>query len=64
MTTALRAFHGNAATKETVANGRLLLVSGAVTVLPSTAIPTLNIIGIVAVALALAGVAISKVIRN
>ena len=55
---------GNAATKETVANGRLLLVSGAVTVLPSTAIPTLNILGIVAVALALAGVAISKVIRN
>ena len=55
---------GNAATKETVANGRLLLVSGAVTVLPSTAIPTLNIVGIVAVALALAGVAISKVIRN
>lgn len=55
---------GNAATKETVANGRLLLVSGAVTVQPSTAIPTLNIVGIVAVALALAGVAISKVIRN
>src|SRR6266542_5337181 len=49
---------GNAATKETVANGRLLLVSGAVTVQPSTAIPTPNIVGIVAVALALAGVAI------
>ena len=45
---------GNAATKETVANGRLALVNGVVTVLPSTAIPVLGITGIVAVALALA----------
>ena len=55
---------GDAATKETVANGNLLLVSGAVTVLPATAVPTLNILGIIAVALALAAVAISKVIRT
>jgi hypothetical protein len=45
---------GNAATKETVANGRLLLVSGVVTVQPSTAIPALGITAIVIVALALA----------
>jgi hypothetical protein len=55
---------GNAATKETVANGNLLLVSGAVTVLPAGAIPALNIIGLVAVALALAAVAISKGIQT
>jgi len=45
---------GNAATKETVANGRLLLVSGVVTVQPSTAIPAMGITAIVIVALALA----------
>jgi len=55
---------GDAATKETVANGNLLLVSGAVTVLPATAVPMLNLLGIVAVALALVAVAISKVIRS
>src|SRR4029078_10398650 len=45
---------GNAATKETVANGPLLLVSGVVTVQPSTAIPAMGITAIVIVALALA----------
>jgi hypothetical protein len=56
--------NGNAATKETVANARLLLVSGAVTVLgPASAIPALGTVALIALALALAGVAISKVIR-
>jgi hypothetical protein len=44
---------GNAATKETVANGRLLLVNGVITVQPSTAVPALGITAIVLVALAL-----------
>jgi hypothetical protein len=55
---------GNAATKETVANGRLLLVSGVVTVLPSTAIPTMNIVAIALVAAALAAVAMIKIMRG
>jgi hypothetical protein len=47
-----------------VSNGRLLLVSGAVTVLgPASAIPALGTVALIALALALAGVAISKVIR-
>ena len=44
---------GNAATKETVANGRLLLVNSVITVQPSTAVPALGITAIVLVALAL-----------
>lgn len=56
---------GDAATKETVANARLLLVSGAVTVLgPASAIPSLGTIALFTLALALAAVAISKVIQN
>ncbi|HKS25606.1 MAG TPA: hypothetical protein VJZ76_22650 [Thermoanaerobaculia bacterium] len=55
---------GNAATKETVANGRLLLVSGLVTVTPSTAVPAIGIAGLVAVALALTALAVVKLIRN
>lgn len=41
-------------TSETLTNGTLLLVNGVVTVLPAGAIPTLNIVGLVALCLALA----------
>jgi hypothetical protein len=54
---------GDAATNETVANGRLLLVSGAVTVFPASAIPSLSTIALFAVALALAGLAFLKLSR-
>lgn len=54
---------GDAATKETVANGNLLLVNGVVTVQPSTAIPSLGVIALVAVALALAGIALRQIAR-
>src|ERR1044071_1075877 len=49
---------GDAATKETVANGFLLLVNGAITVFPASAIPTLNVLALLALALALAGIAL------
>jgi hypothetical protein len=54
---------GDAATKETVANARLLLVSGAVTVFPASAIPSLSTLALFGVALALAGVALLKILR-
>ena len=54
---------GDAATKETVGNGRLALVNGQVTVLPVSAIPALSLLALLAVALAI-GLVAFKILRG